>query len=339
MPNKRVATLKDVAERVGVHITTVSTVLNSTRSSTRVSKETRARVEQAASELNYRPNAVARGLTRGRMNTLGVLFMFKEIEQDVLTNYYASGILQGIVGSASAASFNVTLFTQPSTFVHDNRTDGVVVIAPPIGSPMMADLAAEGMPLITIASRSEEHGIAAVDVDNELGARLAVEHLLKLGHRRIAHLMGYDDQLDAAIRRDTYCATLKTAGITPTSGFILPTRFSNQWAYDATCRLLALPEPPTAIFASNDAIAAAAIQAACDQGVSVPAQLSVVGFDDMPAAAIMTPSLTTVRQPLTELGKLAGTLLIARITGEEVAAKTHLLAPELVVRQSTGPVP
>jgi LacI family transcriptional regulator len=332
-------TLTDVAKLAGVSKMSASCVLNGSRSNTKVSEATRERIRRAAAELKYRPNAVARGLARGRMNTLGVLLMIEGVTPDIFSNFYAAGILQGVMMSANAGGYNVTLFSQPKAFVNDRRTDGLLLVAPPIDSPIVTDYAAEGIPLVTIAARAEDHGVPTVDVNNELGARLAMEHLLSLGHRRIAHLRGKEHQWDAQIRLGTFLGVLHEAGIATPPEYVMPTNFIKEWAYDATCKLLTLPEPPTAIFACNDALAKAAIIAARDEGVSVPEQLSVVGFDGEPSTWELGPPPTTVKQPLVQMGGLAANMLISRITGEEIPKETHLLAPELVVRWSTGPAP
>ena len=337
-------TLSDVAKHAGVGKSTASAVLRGASETLRISTATQERVQQSAVDLRYRPNAVARGLAQGRMNTLGVLF--RKVDRAIVSNSYAAGILEGIMGAASDSGFNVTLFADPiygpramAPFVNDRRTDGILVVAPTVNSPIVASLATERFPLITVSSRFEEHGVPSVDVDNELGTRLAVKHLIALGHKRIAHMMGALDQSDGIIRYEAFRKFLNSAGFPLPAEYIMPTDYWAVTGYEAARNVLTLPERPTAIFASNDSMAVVALEAARDLGISVPSELSVVGFDDIPAAMLATPQLTTIRQPLTEMGKLATNLLLSQIAGEEVYAKTYLLQPELVVRGSTGPPP
>jgi DNA-binding LacI/PurR family transcriptional regulator len=178
-----------------------------------------------------------------------------------------------------------------------------------------------------------------VDVDNWAGARLAVEHLVQLGHRRIAYLMGNEDLASFEARRQGFRAALCEAGLELAPEFMAVSHFDGSLAFEQTSRLLRHPQRPTAIFAGNDTIAMRVIEAARCSGVQVPSELSVVGFDDAPAALLVTPNLTTVRQPLREIGERATELLIRYIREAEIPVPgAVLLAPELVVRGSTGPV-
>ncbi|HZP82271.1 MAG TPA: LacI family DNA-binding transcriptional regulator [Chthonomonadaceae bacterium] len=339
---KRAPTLSDVAERAGVSPFTASVVLNGSRSNTRVSESTRQRILEVAAELRYHPNAMARGLVHRRMNTVGVLFSVMD-SSAVVTNPYGSTILQGILMAAEKAGYNVTIFTetwrsaeQSAVRFRDGRTDGILVIAPVTDSDMMPGLAALGLPLVAIAYPAESYSAPCVDVDNARGIRLAVEHLLSLGHRRIAHLTGNPNMGSVPVRREAFCQVLAEAGIPILPEYIVTCRYDGLMTRESVAHLLALPEPPTAIVAGNDAIAIEAMAAARERGVAVPEQLSIVGFDDTPSATLVTPALTTVRQPLLEIGGMATRLLVAQIEGKTVPPTAHLLEPELVVRASTA---
>jgi LacI family transcriptional regulator len=336
-------TISDVAALAGVNKTTVSVVLNGNRSGTRVSEATRVRIQRAASELGYQANAIARGLAQGRMNMLGVLFSGFEVV--VLNNYYAVGILQGAMWAAANADFDVVLFTKPAedphsnSVVRDRRTDGFLVVDPVIDSPAIEDLAALGLPLVAVASGARDRAVPSVDVDNAFGARLAAEHLLSLGHRRIAHLTGESNQYAVSERCESYKKTLNDAGISVPDDDVIWARFGDGSHYRAAVALLSRPERPTAILAAGDVIALTVMEAARNLGISVPGQLSVVGFDDITAAPMVTPPLTTVRQPLMAIGDTATMQLLSLIRGEPVPAHSTLIAPELVIRGSTAPVP
>lgn len=340
-------TINDIAEACGVSKATVSYVINGKRV---LKSETREKVHLAMREMNYHPSAVARGLSSKRVHTIGVLFVAPDPVESI-TNAYASGILHGVLTQAQHYRFNVTLFTEAwedaiasARPLADGRTDGILVVAPPLTSDVLRGLSSLTMPIVAVAAGKQD-GMVTVDVDNYAGSRLAAEHLLQLGHRRVAYLTGNDDMADYKPRYAGFCDALRGAGVEIVPEFIQLSHLNGSLAFDQTIRLLSHPEPPTAICAGNDAIALAVIEAARSAGVSIPAQLSVVGFDDIPSAAIVAPGLTTIRQPLTEIGATATRLLIERVrqpdgagdqTPEEQTGVT--LAAELIVRDSTAPV-
>jgi DNA-binding LacI/PurR family transcriptional regulator len=338
------ATLKDVARTAGVSRDTASVVLNRSRSNTRVSDETRHRILQVAHDLHYHPNGTARGLARRRMNTVGILFGL--VNHPVASNHYVLPILEGVMSAAGAAEYNVTLFTRgwesgtgSLGYFNDRRTDGIIAISPPTDSDMLPSLAALSLPLIVIDWPHDGVAASYVYCDDAVGARVATEHLLSLGHRRIAHLAGTINKASAPVRRGAFEDTLRAGGITPPPEYLVSGSYRAETTYADTRRLLALPEPPTAIFAGNDVMAAEALRAARDAGVSVPQQLSIIGYDDAPIAVMTNPPLTTVHAPRTAVGEEAARRLIARIEGENAPPTIRLLTPELVVRDSTAPPP
>jgi len=355
-------TLRDVALAAGVSPYTVSVVLNGSRSNTRVSVATRRRIEESAQALRYHPNAMARGLARRRMNTLGVAVAVVK-SSAALADAYASTILQGIVAEASARGYDVLLYTEEwknaetsAARYRDRRADGVIVIAPLIGADMVSGLALENVPLAIVApdQNALPSGVPAVDVDNARGVALAVEHLVGLGHTRIAHLTGDSDVPSVLQRKAAFLQEMEQSGLAVPPGYLVSCTYDARTVPAALRDLLALPEPPTAIVAGNDNIAIAVMEAARALGVAVPQALSVVGFDDISAAGQVTPKLTTVRQPLLEIGRVAAQFLIARIgedfgeaasvpslnedrAGDAEGEKVRLLAPELITRSSTAP--
>lgn len=335
-------TLTDVALVAQVSRDTVSVVLNGSRSNTRVSGATRQRVLDAAAELRYYPNALARGLVRRRMDTLGVLFA-APIQPSIIDNPYAAGLLSGIIGEAALAGLNVTHYTQrwrsaqeSAARFRDQRTDGVLVLVPPSGSDVVSALVSLGLAVVVVGT-SDQREAHSVDTDNALGARLAVEHLVALGHRRIAHIMGDAHFEHVSVRRDAYLSALMDAGIAPRREYVLPGAYRAPEARANLVHLLRLPEPPTAIFAGNDMLAMWALEQARELGVRIPQDLSIVGFDDVDMASQVTPPLTTVRQPLRELGALATRLLLKQIEGDSEPVSLHVVPPEMVVRSTTCP--
>jgi LacI family transcriptional regulator len=334
-------TIKDVARACGVSTATVSYVLNGKRV---LLPDTREKVLRAVREMNYHPNAVARGLSHKRMNTLGILFGTVNTGS-VVSHGYGSSILQGMLTAASRAGYNVTFYTEAwktadrsAGAYRDRRTDGIVVVAPAMDSDIVPGLARLEVPMVAISYPAEEYGVSTVDTDNRLGTRLVVEHLRALGHKRIAHLTGPPNMLSATVRRDAFRAVVAESGaIVPNEYIDGPDSFDTEEAYAQTRRLLALPEPPTAIFAANDSAALGAVAAARDLGIAVPIRLSIVGVDDTHEAASASPPLSSVRQPLTAIGDKAAQLLIERLAEPQTKAQTHLLAPELIERSSTAP--
>jgi LacI family transcriptional regulator len=337
------ATIRDVARESGVSVATVSYVINDGPRPVR--EATRQQVLAAMQRLKYHPNAVARALTLGRVHTLGVLF--GHVEPALVTNEYVAGVLAGVMSEAAERGYNVTLFTRrwldaatSAPLFNDGRTDGVLLIAPLRGMDVVEGLSRLQLPLVVVsAAVASPHRVPYVDVDNEKGAELAVQHLLARGHTRVAHLMGDEAQPSVSRRREAFVRALQRAGIDVPPAYLVPGRYNAAAGYEGGLRLLALPEPPTAIFAGNDALALGAIAAARERGVAVPEQLSVVGFDDIPASRLVTPPLTTVRQPLAAIGALATRLLVAQIEREPIARLAHLKEPELVIRGSTAPAP
>jgi DNA-binding LacI/PurR family transcriptional regulator len=336
-------TIKDVARVCGVSVATVSYVINGTRV---LKPDTRARVLEAMKEMNYHPNAVARGLSSKRVHTLGVHCGVTQADE-FITNPYAAGIVGGILKRASLEGFDVTLFTnrwqsvqKSAPALRDGRTDGMIAIAPPLGCDMLQGLSSLGMPLVAISAPARP-GIPVVDVDNYAGAKMAARHLIELGHRRIAAIWGDNDLFCFAPRRQGFCDALSEAGLPLDPQWLVTSHFDGSLAFEQASVLLHQPVRPTAICAGNDTIALAVIDAARGAGLCVPQQLSVVGFDDSPFATVVTPSLTTIRQPLRDIGECAAALLINRMNGHAAAddEKGHWLCPELVARGSTGPAP
>jgi LacI family transcriptional regulator len=194
------------------------------------------------------------------------------------------------------------------------------------------------VPLVGVGADAEKMGIPMVDVDNYAGGRLATEHLISLGHKKIAHISGtLSKQASADMRKQAYVESMKNAGIPVRSEYLVDSEYEANLAAEDTRRLMRLPDPPTAIFAANDFIASHAIRVAEDLGFSVPEQLSVVGYDNNPLSDAVPRPLTTIHQPVVEIGRLATELLMSRINGEAVDVRTYLLEPQLIVRGTSAP--
>ena len=329
-------TIRQIADLAGVSIATVSRVLNGRDD---VSDETRDLVTKVIRENGYTANRSARGLSAGPSGLVGVLV-------PLVYPAYFSGILAG--AAEALAELDLQIVLSPTGGEHDREvsvldrlhgvTDGSLMILPEESSEELVRLLDGGYRFVVLDPLMPlDQRIPSVSAAHTSGANQAMRHLLELGHKRIAQITGPRGWLATEDRRRGYHAALGSAGILPDPALevesipeILPGR-------EAADRLLDLPEPPTAIFAFNDNIAIGAVQAARARGLNVPGDLSIVGFDDVEGATIVSPALTTVRQPLAEMGR-TGVSLLNRLLERQRFEPLHVeLATRLVVRESTGP--
>jgi DNA-binding LacI/PurR family transcriptional regulator len=300
-------------------------------------------VQEAAARLNYHPNALARGLARQCTNALGITFGVVE-STDIVINAYSAAILQSVLSVAAGAGYDVTHVTRhwegadrSLAGFRDGRTDGLLIVAPPVDSDMVPALSSLGIPLVVVSWPQGRGDVLSVDVDDVHGARTVMDHLIGLGHRRIGHIAGNPNLLSAQIRRQVYAEKVSEAGLDRSPSYVVEGVYSVEAGLRCGLKLLKLPNPPTAIFAANDEIALGVIEAAKQLGVEIPRDLSVIGIDDRPFATVVTPSLTTLHQPFDEVGREATQLLIRLMRGDRVPLGTHFFSPRLVVRDSTAP--
>jgi LacI family transcriptional regulator len=333
---RRRPTSADVASRAGVSRTTVSLVLNDRGES--IPATTRQRVFEAARELGYHPDHSARGLAGGRSQTLALVL--RQTPEQVAGDALLAETLRGLATAARSAGFRVLvepLIPGEATYgdlVRSGRADGVVVSGPLFDDPELADLVADGFPIV-IQGHLPGAAAPTIDVDNEASARLAVDHLLELGHRRIACITNAALTYTAAADRLAgYRTALATAGVAAAPELVDEGAFDAASGHRAMTRILGRGRPD-AVFVASDVVALGAIGALREAGLRVPDDVSVVGFDDVPLAAYFDPPLTSIRVPAYELGLAAGHALLDRIAGREVPART-LLPTELIVRASTA---
>lgn len=335
------ATIYDVAKECGVSSATVSNVVNNGPKPVR--PETRRKILEAIERLNYHPNAIAQGLAKQRTNTIGIVFGVVN-SAEIVINAYSAAILQAVLSVAGERGYNVTHITAPwngakesLALFRNGRCDGYLVVAPPTDSDMVPALQTLDIPLVTVSWLPEQSDAVSVDIDDSHGTGLLIDHLLSLGHQRIAHITGHPNLGSAQVREKVYRDRMAEAGLSVPDELVLPAHYSQHDGYIAAKRLLLLPEPPTAIFAANDEIAAGVYDAARELGVRIPHDLSVVAVDDRPLSQYLAPKLTTLHQPFDQVGQYAAHLLIQQIVGDPVEAKTHYFKPEVVLRESTAP--
>jgi DNA-binding LacI/PurR family transcriptional regulator len=333
-PAPRPAIMHDVARLAGVSHQTVSRVLNNHPN---VREATRERVQQATRELNYRPNALARGLVTRRSRTIGVISFDTRLfgpASTLLAVEHAARTSGYAVTISSLANLDATSVRSAVAALAGQPVDGAIVIAPREGAAQGLRDLRPGLPLVAVeAGYSGETPV--VSVDQFSGARLATEHLLSLGHRTVWHVAGPADWLEARERIEGWRASLADSGAaTPP---LLRGDWSPESGYRAGLDLADYPEV-TAVFAANDQMALGVMHAFYERDLRVPADISIVGFDNIPESEFLTPSLTTVHQDSDEVGRRGLKLLVEIMEGEsERAPQPERVPATLVARQSSAP--
>ena len=332
----RAPSMVDVAREAGVGLVTVSRVLNEPEV---VRPETRIRVQEAIDRLGYRRNDVARALKSGRSNTIGVVIAGSDPWELPRT-------LKGIEQAADQAGYFVnlasfhggsseTLLAAVERLINQ-AVEGIAVISDrPLIVDALVRMVARVPITVVMSGEITNPAIGSIELDQALGARMATEHLLQLGHRRIIHLTGRLDAFDARERLASWQQAMEAAGIR--DPLYLEGDFSPASGYRLAREAMALPERPTALFLGNDHMAMGALAALAHLGIDVPGEVSVVGFDDIWGSDYLLPPLTTVRQDFVALGRTSIQLLLGMMGSDPV--RHHLLPPTLVVRDSTGPAP
>lgn len=330
------ARLKDIANHLNLSISTVSYALNG--GPRPVTDEVRESVQRAAQELGYRPNRIARSLATRRTMTIGVVPTV--VTQNLTLGPYFQSCFTGIVNESENLGYDVLVFTRDvsdpgrlADLLLDGRIDGAIFLAPRRGSPILARLGDAGLPFCSVGTTEAESG-PSVRCENARGVETAVRHLAELGHERIAHLHGSLDHNDGVERLDAFRNAMTHHGLNVRADWTVDGGFQREIGYAAARRLLRQGDRPTAIVCGSDEIAVGAFEAAWELGLRIPEDLSVVGFDDAPAAEIVLPRLTTVRQPMNEMGVAALGAVVDLLSGKAVENK--VFPTELVIRRSTA---
>ena len=327
--------LKQLAAHLELSPTTLSLVLNDAPSAISIPKETKDRIFLAAKELNYRPNYLARSLRVQRTHTLGVIV-------PELSDGYSAMVLSGVESELSKRGF----FYLTASHLHredlleklphvlvERQVEGIIAVDTPIRF-------APNLPVVNVSGHEEIEGVTNVILNHKCAAELGIGHLYDLGHRRIAVLKGQEFSSDTEIRFDTImkAAAKRNIGIGPKlRGQLEGDSPSPEVGYSATKKLLAAGERFTALFAFNDVSAIGAIRALEESGLKVPEDVSVLGFDDIYTAAFHNPALTTIRQPLFEMGSLAAKTLLDKLAGKNARTSSILnVEPTLIIRHSTA---
>ena len=331
------ATVRDVAAETGVSIATVSRVLNNRG---HVAPDTRALVQQAVERLGRRapgPRVAAAAVAEGAVY-LRCPYLLTDYFGLIVSSIAETLEMHGrqLILSAGEAAQRIPVLP---TLAQRPGISGAIIVLPPEPSEHLAALSARGFPFVVVDPRTPlPRDIAAVSATHFAGARSLAAHLTGLGHRRIGVITGPTSWLASDARLAGHNSALAAVGVLPQSDLIRHAEATTQLGYQAACELLDLPERPTALIGFNDKVAVGALAAARQRGLRVPEDLSVTGFDDIDIAQATRPNLTTARQPLQEMGRIAVSLLIRLLERRQLDALHVELATELVVRGSTGPV-
>ncbi|MGY3929182.1 substrate-binding domain-containing protein [Aeromonas simiae] len=328
------ATIKDVAARAGVSISTVSHVLNHTR---RVSEDATQKVLEAVAELNYAPNSVARSLKVNSTKTIGMLVTTS-------ANPFFAEVVQGVEAYCFEQGYSLILCNtenQPPRQRHylkmlmEKRVDGLLVLGTDIDNTLREMLRShKNVPQVVLDWGTECDFANVINDNARSGARMATRYLLEQGHTDIACITGQLDKQTTQQRLDGVRDALGEHGLTLADSHLFEGDYESQSGFDRMQQILAMNPRPTAVFAFDDPMAIGAICAAWEAGVKVPDDISVVGYDDVQMARFASPPLTTIRHPKAELGQLAVKQLMSRIRNKELSVESVTVQPELIIRRS-----
>jgi len=329
-------TLKELAARAQVHPSTISRVANRDPK-LRIAPPTRLRIEALLRETEYQPNGVARGLKLRQTLVLAVVI-------PDITNPFFAALFRGVEDAASPRGYNVLLCNTDGSparqrshlqSLHARRVDGVIMASSFLQDPTVRWLRQQGIPYVLVNRFSDDGHDAFVGSDDLLGGRLATQHLIELGHRRIGHLAGKPTVSTGVLRRRGFLAALADRGLTADPQLVVESGYTEDGGASAAERLLALPDRPTAIFAVTDMTAVGAFGVARRMGLRIPEDLAIVGYNDIPLATRMVPALTTVHVPIHDFGAAAARLLLEQIETGEPSQRRVIFNPELIVRGSS----
>lgn len=327
-------TMQQVAAEAGVSVSTVSKVINGRYG---VASETSEHVNAVIDRLGYEASLVARSLRNARTNVIGLLVADFEP--------FSTEVLKGAADAIRGTGYELVAYSASGRFDERvgwerrylSRVMGTLVDGAVLVTPTVTDVQHTG-PIVAVDPHTGRSSLPTVTSDNLQGGRLAVDHLLELGHRRIGMVTGRPDLSSAELREQGYRDAHAAAGVPVDESLLALGAFDPRQAREAARTLLELPDRPTAIFAANDASALATLEVAAELGISVPEQLSVVGFDNIPESALADPPLTTVQQPMRRLGHDAIVMLIALINGRDLE-ETHETLETTLVPRGTSAVP
>ena len=328
-------TLEDIAKISGVSRSTVSRVING---DVNVRDETRERVRKVIQQYDFQPNLAARGLAAGTTSVIGLVIPMGVTA--IFSDPFFPLLTQGVTTACNALDYSVMLWLAEPEYerrtihkiLYSGLIDGVVVSSMLLDDPIIESLADSKLPFITVGRHPTNEKISFVDVDNRAGASSAVSYLLSTGRRRIATITGPHNMIAGNDRLDGYYDALREANLPLDDTLVAEGNFTDAGGYAAMQKLF--PARPDAVFVASDSMAMSAIRAIQDAGLSVPTDIAVIGFDDVPQAARVSPPLTTIRQPTQLIGATAAQTLVDMITHPTREPRRVILPTELIIRAS-----
>jgi LacI family transcriptional regulator len=328
-------TIKDIAKQAGVSYATVSRALNN---HPEINIETRKKIMRIAAEIGYQPNAIAQGLVKKETNTIGLII-------PDITNPFYPEVARGIEDAANEAGYTIFLcntnwkLQREENYLNvlrQKQVDGVIMAPASEERKHLKEVVTHWAKNMVFINRVNLGSVTSVLIDDIRGGRMAVEHLINKGYQKIAFVGGLADISSNRERFQGYQEALEAAGLKLNQAYIGGGDFKRASGHQVTERLLQLDPRPDAIFAANDILALGVIQAIKEQGLRIPEDMAVIGFDDIEFAALPEIQLTTVMQPKYDMGKLALQTLVAQIKGEErMVARKIMLEPDLICRKTT----
>lgn len=332
-------TLKDIALKAKVSRMTVSRVFSG---KAKVSKQTRDRIEKIAAKMGYHTNLVARSLSSSRSMTIGILM---PKTKNVFLDVYITQILSGISDITQDLNYRIMFFPFDYERCHknfyvsiskSNLVDGLILLKTRKDDKGIEELAAAKFPFILVNHKNNSERINYVDSCNNKGAKFAVEHLYKLGHRKIAFVTGEMHETNAIDRLNGFKKAMRGFDLPIKKEWIINGDFSKEKAYEASEKLFCSRDLPTAIFCSDDYMAIGVMNRIKEKGLAIPDDISVIGFDDIELSSYIKPALTTVRQPIYEIGRSAAEFVLDLIEGRKKTPIHELFDVELIIRESTS---
>lgn len=327
-------TIKDVAKKAKVSVATVSRVINNIQQE-KVGAATRAKVLEIIEQLGFKPNLAARSLSKQITSHIGLFLPFsKGLFMD---NYYTM-LLQGIMSEINTRKYSLTLFDSNllaedySVPLQEKQVDGLLIVSPP--NEQLKKLLPYASQTVLLSATYSTMGFSSVDCDNFSGARKAGEYITGLGHKAVGLISGPSDSINSIDRVKGFSAALKNHGVQLSKDMLISGEFVYSKGVFAARKLLSSSPRPTAIFCCNDTMAFAVMQVAAEMGISVPKELSVMGFDDVEMAAETQPKLTTVKQPIDDIGRMGVRQLFKQIDSKAFEPENIMLPVELVTRES-----
>jgi len=325
-------TIKDVAKAAGVSISTVSYALNG---SEKVSEETRKKILTVAKELNYVPNNFAKGLKKSSNNLIAI------VVHETFGPFYDS-LIKGIQDTAYLLGYDLIVFIENGfgkntsvNFLKQKIVKGAIIMTSLISKENLRELTEENIPIVLLDRNLKNEEISNVLIDNQKGAYLATEHLIKLNHKKIAFISGPEDSYDNSLRFRGYKKALKDHEIIFDKNLVIQGDFTEKSGYNSVSEFLTNTQNyPTAFFSSNDEMAIGAMKSIQEKGLKIPEDISIVGFDDIQELRYISPKLTTIRRPMYELGSYSAHLLLNLI--EKKSSNNNLMLDvKLIIREST----